>query len=145
MTSSPDDPHGLQRFVDAQEAMYEQALGELRVGRKRSHWIWYVLPQIHGLGMSSMSVRYAIGSLEEARSYLAHPLLGPRLRECVAAMVAHKNLGAVEILGGVDARKFHSCLTLFGRATEGEPLFETALGQFYRGEKDEGTLRVLAA
>jgi uncharacterized protein (DUF1810 family) len=144
MPSSPDDPHNLQRFIDAQEANYDDALAELRAGRKRTHWSWYVLPQIHGLGFSAMSARYAIQSLEEARAYLAHPLLGARLRECVAALCAHEGLSAAAILGEVDARKLRSCLTLFARAAGPGSVFEAALGLYFGGEADGATLGMLA-
>ncbi|HEX4326153.1 MAG TPA: DUF1810 domain-containing protein [Burkholderiales bacterium] len=147
MTTAPDS-YDLNRFVEAQEASYAQALAELRAGRKRAHWIWYVLPQIHGLGMSGMSVRYAITSLAEARAYLAHPLLGARLRECVAAINGHRDGGdgpdAEEILGGIDAQKFRSCLTLFIEAGGEEGLFGEALRRYYGGEADQATLEVLA-
>lgn len=137
------DSFDLERFVSAQASSYAQALAELRAGRKRSHWIWYVLPQMKGLGMSGMSQRYGIASLDEARAYLAHPLLGPRLRECVAAINAHAHEDAETILGGIDAQKFRSCLTLFIRAGGGGP-FDTALRTFYAGREDEATLALLA-
>jgi uncharacterized protein (DUF1810 family) len=147
MVTSPDS-YDLNRFIEAQEASYAQALAELRAGRKRSHWIWYVLPQVHGLGMSGMSVRYAIASLDEARAYLAHPVLGTRLRECVAAISAHCDGGdgpsAEQILGGIDAQKFRSCLTLFIEAGGEDELFGAALRRYYRGEPDQATLAVLA-
>jgi uncharacterized protein (DUF1810 family) len=140
------DPFDLQRFVDAQARDHAQALAELRAGHKRSHWIWYVLPQLRGLGMSGMSQRYGIGSMAEARAYLAHPLLGPRLRECVAALVAHRGRrSAVELLGSIDALKCRSCLTLFDAAAAGaEPLFADALDAFFDGERDPATLARLA-
>jgi uncharacterized protein (DUF1810 family) len=138
---------GLDRFVEAQAHSYGQALSELRAGRKRSHWIWYVLPQIHGLGMSAMSARYAIASLEEARAYLAHPLLGTRLRECVAAINAHRagagGPDAEDILGGIDAQKFRSCLTLFIAAGGEDALFGQALRNYFGGEPDAATLQIL--
>ncbi len=136
------DPFDLQRFVDAQAGDYAQALAELRAGHKRSHWIWYVLPQIAGLGRSALSQRYGIGSLAEARAYLAHPLLGARLRECVAALNTHRGQrSAVQVLGGIDATKCRSCLTLFDAAAGGtEPLFTDALDAFFDGERDPATL-----
>lgn len=139
---STQDPHNLNRFVEAQAQSYAQALRELQAGRKQSHWIWYVLPQIHGLGMSGMSVRYAIASLDEARAYLAHPVLGPRLRECVAAINAQQAKSAVDILGGIDAQKYRSCLTLFIAAGAG-PEFQRALDHYYDGEPDAKTLAIL--
>jgi uncharacterized protein (DUF1810 family) len=144
VTPPPHDPHDLDRFVQAQATSYAQALAELRAGRKRSHWSWFVLPQAEGLGSSAMAARYAIRSLAEAKAYLDHPLLGPRLRECVAAMNAHRGTSARDILGDVDAMKFRSCLTLFARASPGEPLFAEALDRFYSGQPDEATLAILA-
>lgn len=138
------DPHDLARFVEAQEGSYAQALAELRAGKKQSHWSWFVLPQLQGLGSSPLSVRYAIKSLAEARAYLQHPTLGARLRECVAAMNAHEGLSAGDILGGVDAQKFWSCLTLFSHAGGAEPLFTQALDKYFSGEKDAATLALLA-
>jgi uncharacterized protein (DUF1810 family) len=138
------DPHGLQRFVDAQEdaAIYSRALAELRAGRKQSHWIWFVFPQIAGLGMSPMSQAYAIRSLDEARAYLKHPLLGPRLRESTEALLAAAPGASAEtILGGIDAIKVRSSMTLFHRAAPAEQVFADALGRFYAGEADPETLR----
>lgn len=144
MTEAAGD---LARFVEAQAGSYAQALAELRAGRKRSHWIWYVLPQVQGLGMSGMSRRYGIASLEEARAYLAHPLLGPRLAECVQAINAHHVEGrgpsAEEILGGIDAQKFRSCLTLFIAAGGEHAVFGEALRRYYGGEEDQATLAIL--
>jgi uncharacterized protein (DUF1810 family) len=141
-----EDRHGLKRFVDAQEdgAIYARALGELRAGRKQSHWIWFVFPQIAGLGSSPMSQAYAIGSLEEARAYLAHPLLGPRLRECCEALLAaDPSQSAERILGGIDAIKVRSSMTLFNRADPEEPLFTAVLARFYDGDLDPETTRRL--
>lgn len=144
MTKVPNDPYDLDRFVEAQRSIYAQALAELRAGRKRSHWSWYILPQIDGLGSSAMAMRYAIGSLAEARAYLAHPLLGPRLLECVAAINGHSNLSASDILGGVDALKFRSCLTLFLQAAPAEPVLVEALQKYFAGVADDRTLMILA-
>jgi uncharacterized protein (DUF1810 family) len=141
-----EDRHGLQRFLDAQEdaAIYTRALAELRAGRKQSHWIWFVFPQIAGLGSSPMSRAYAIGSLEEARAYLAHPLLGPRLQECCEALLAiDPDLPAERILGGIDALKLRSSMTLFARADLEEPLFPAVLARFYDSEPDPETGRLL--
>jgi uncharacterized protein (DUF1810 family) len=139
------DPFDLQRFIDAQDADYARALGELRAGAKRSHWIWYVLPQLRGLGSSGMSNRYGIASLDEARAYLADPVLGPRLRECVEAMLAIRGRTAEDVLGGIDALKFRSCLTLFREASPpGEALFGAALARYFGGEPDARTLALLA-
>lgn len=128
----------LERFVDAQAAVYRQALAEIRAGQKRTHWMWFVLPQL-GLGTSEMSRRYAIADLAEARAYLAHSLLGARLRECVLAILAH---GTADILGGVDAVKLRSCLTLF-EAAGGAELFAAALDVLYRGQRCENTKALL--
>jgi uncharacterized protein (DUF1810 family) len=137
-----DDPFGLRRFVDAQEegGTYEGALAELREGRKRGHWIWFVFPQIAGLGSSPMSRHYAIGSLEEARAYLAHPFLGPRLHECAAALLAaDPSLTAEQILGPIDALKVRSSMTLFARADPDDDLFQAVLARFYDGAYDRET------
>jgi len=140
-----DDPHRLQRFVAAQDqdGTYERALAELRAGRKASHWIWFVFPQIAGLGRSPMAQEYAIASLAEARAYLDHPLLGSRLRECAAALLPHAGTPAAAILGGIDATKLRSSMTLFARAAPEEPLFGEVLDAFYDGEADPATLRAL--
>lgn len=140
------DPHALHRFVAAQQGVYATALAELRAGRKQSHWIWFVLPQIAGLGHSAMARRYAIGALAEARAYLAHPVLGPRLREAVAALMAHADQGPEAVLGPLDALKARSCLTLFAAAAgPAEPLFTEALALLYAGQRDPATLSRLAA
>lgn len=138
------DPYDLNRFIEAQEANYDAALAELQAGKKRTHWSWYVFPQIRGLGSSAMSVLYAIGSLAEAVAYLQHPVLGPRLRECVASMNSHHGLSASDVLGGIDAQKFQSCLTLFSQAAPSEPGFKEALNRYFGGELDAATLRILA-
>ncbi|HET7793863.1 MAG TPA: DUF1810 domain-containing protein [Rhizobacter sp.] len=137
------DLRDLDRFVEAQAANYDDALAELCAGRKRTHWSWYVLPQLRGLGSSAMAVRYGIASLAEARAYLAHPLLGPRLRACVAAMNAHSGLSAEQILGQIDALKFRSCVTLFAQADATEPLFSQALATYFGGQPDPATLALL--
>ena len=139
------DPFGLQRFVDAQAeaSTYDRALGELRAGRKSSHWMWFVFPQIAGLGQSAMSRSYAIASLAEAEAYLDHPILGPRLLECARALLGHANATAAEILGEVDAAKLRSSMTLFGRAAPEEPLFREVLDRYYDGIGDEATERRL--
>ncbi len=139
------DPFDLERFVTAQNehGTYARALAELRAGRKRSHWMWFVFPQIAGLGWSSMSKRYAIRSLDEARAYLAHPVLGARLRECVAALNALPTDDAEAVLGGIDAMKLRSSLTLFLRAAPGDEAFERALTKFFGGVQDARTLELL--
>lgn len=141
--SAAADPFDLARFVKAQEHDYAQALRELRTGRKQSHWIWYVLPQLRGLGMSEMSHRFGISGLDEARAYLAHPVLGPRLVECVEAISAHRLRAAADILGDLDAMKYQSCLTLFEAAGGAEGVFAEALQWHCSGRRDERTLRAL--
>jgi len=133
---------GLDRFVRAQDGHYDRALAELKAGRKTGHWIWFVLPQLRGLGRSAMAYEYGIAGRAEAEAYLAHPLLGERLRECVRTMLAHRGRSAARILGDIDAMKFRSCLTLFD-AVSTEPLFGQALDAFYGGERDPATLALL--
>lgn len=132
----------LQRFIDAQRGVYRTALAELRAGRKRSHWMWYVFPQLSGLGRSVTARRYALASADEARAYLAHPLLGSRLRECTEAVLAVTGRSAGEIFGYPDDLKFRSSMTLFAQLTS-EPLFGEALRRYYRGEPDPQTLALL--
>ena len=140
-----EDPHDLQRFVDAQEraGTYGQALEELRAGRKTTHWIWFVFPQVAGLGRSETARLFAIDSLEEAKAYLEHPLLGPRLRECCQALLDVGGRSAREILGETDATKLRSSMTLFAHAAPDEPLFRAVLDRYYEGERDEETERRL--
>ena len=136
---SPPDAGGgfdLERFAEAQGRTYDGVLEELRRGHKSGHWIWFIFPQIAGLGHSWMSERYAIASLSEARAYLAHPLLGPRLRECTALILDANGLTAADILGPIDALKLRSCMTLFHRAAPDEPLFQRVLDRFYGGAAD---------
>ncbi|CAN7470188.1 DUF1810 domain-containing protein [Phenylobacterium sp. LjRoot219] len=137
------DPFDLQRFVAAQQRNYAEALAELKAGRKTSHWMWYVFPQIAGLGASAMAQTYAIGSLAEAKAYLAHPVLGPRLRDCVAAVNAVTGRSAHQIFGSPDDVKFRSSLTLFAQAAPGEPLFQQALAAYFAGAPDPRTLEEL--
>jgi uncharacterized protein (DUF1810 family) len=137
------DQYDLQRFVDAQAAVYTQACAELRLGRKRSHWMWFIFPQIRGLGSSPMAVRFAISSLEEAREYLKHPVLGPRLRECIGIVVEVQGRGVDEIFGYPDDLKFHSSLTLFAQATEENQVFVDALAKYFGGEMDQATMERL--
>jgi uncharacterized protein (DUF1810 family) len=140
-----DDPHNLARFLDAQAPVYAQVLDELRAGRKRSHWIWFIFPQVVGLGHSAMSERYAIASLDEARAYLAHPVLGARLRECSELVLAVQDRSIHEIFGSPDDKKFHSCITLFNRAAPVETVFAQCLKKYFEGEVDAQTLRFLDA
>jgi uncharacterized protein (DUF1810 family) len=135
--------HDLDRFIAAQEGAYEGALAELRAGRKTGHWIWFVFPQVAGLGRSEMSRYYAIASLDEARAYLAHPVLGSRLRECAAALLATTGRSAEEVLGSIDAVKVRSSMTLFLRAAPDEPRFREVLDRFYRGRTDDATDAIL--
>ena len=137
------DPHHLQRFVDAQDGVIDTVLAELRRGRKDSHWMWFVFPQLAGLGRSPTAQYYGIASLDEARAYLAHPLLGPRLQQCVEALLPWAGKRSAEdILGPVDAIKLRSSLTLF-EAASNEPRFGQALDAFYSGERDSLTLEQL--
>jgi len=131
----------LERFVVAQDAdgTYASALAELRAGRKAGHWMWFVFPQVAGLGMSATSTRYAISSLEEARAYLAHPVLGPRLVECAGALAGLSGRSADEILGPVDAMKLRSSMTLFARAAPDVALFGEVLDRYFGGVADERT------
>lgn len=135
-----DDIHDLARFLAAQQPVYDQALQELRDGRKRSHWMWFIFPQIEGLGHSAMAERYAISGRAEAEAYLAHPLLGARLRDCTAAMLTHKDRSAHAILGSPDDMKFRSSMTLFDAVSKKGSAFDQALLQFYDGEPDDATL-----
>ncbi|HYM84809.1 MAG TPA: DUF1810 domain-containing protein [Candidatus Dormibacteraeota bacterium] len=135
--------HDLERFVTAQADTYESALRQLREGSKTGHWMWFVFPQVEGLGRSDVSRYFGIRSLGEARAYLAHPLLGPRLRECAAALLAVEGLGAEAILGGIDALKLRSSMTLFHRAAPDEPLFEKVLQRYYAGRPDPMTDEIL--
>jgi uncharacterized protein (DUF1810 family) len=137
------DMADLSRFVAAQAPLYDQALAELRRGRKQSHWMWFVFPQLAGLGRSPTARFYAIASLDEARRYLAHDLLGPRLAECTRAVLGHRNLDAEAIFGAVDAIKFRSSITLFEAAGGSPDLFAAALDAFFRGERDPATLGLL--
>src|SRR5215475_15701901 len=137
------DPHDLKRFVQAQECHYEQALSEIRSGRKWSHWMWYVFPQYDGLGLSSTSKRYAIKSLSEARAYLDHSVLGPRLMECAEVALALEGRSAFEVFGSPDDMKLRSCATLFACVSPAGSVFERLLAKYFRGERDHKTLRLL--
>jgi uncharacterized protein (DUF1810 family) len=138
-----DEPHDLARFVTAQAAVYEDVVAELRAGHKESHWMWFVFPQLRGLGFSPMAHRYGIASLDEARAYLRHPLLGPRLVECTTLMLGHRGRSAREILGSPDDLKLRSSMTLFAEASVDEPSFRAVLDLFYAGQPDERTLSLL--
>jgi len=134
-----DDPYNLKRFVVAQFPIFDQARSELREGRKKSHWMWFVFPQLKGLGTSEAARVYAISGLEEARAYLAHPVLGPRLRECCELLIRLHGLSAHRIFGDPDDMKFRSSLTLFAAAAPDEAVFEQALRKYFRGERDSRT------
>jgi uncharacterized protein (DUF1810 family) len=142
---SGPDPHDLSRFVDAQAGDYERALAEIRGGRKRSHWMWYVFPQIDGLGFSSMSRRYSIKSRDEAGAYLDHPVLGPRLVECAEAALGVEGRSAYEIFGSPDDMKLRSCATLFASVTPADSVFARLLDKFFDGKPDGKTLGLLEA
>ncbi len=134
----------LDRFLAAQDGVYADVVAELRRGFKTGHWMWYVFPQLAGLGRSDVSRYYAITSLDEARGYLAHPLLGPRLRECAAIVAANRARNATEIFGALDGMKLHSCMTLFHRAAPDDAIFRDVLGRFFDGKGDEKTDVLLA-
>ncbi len=137
------DPFDLARFVDAQAGIHGQALEELRAGRKRSHWMWFVFPQFAGLGLSLTSRRYAIRSLDEARAYLRHPVLGARLLECTRAVNAHSGRSAHEIFGSPDVMKLCSSMTLFELVAGARSEFAAALGKYFGGRRDEKTLELV--
>jgi len=137
------DPFDLHRFVDAQAGIYDRALAELRAGDKRSHWMWFVFPQLAGLGFSAMAQRYAISGLDEARTYLAHPALGPRLRACTDAVLAVEGRSAHQIFGSPDDMKFRSSMTLFRAAAPEEARFAEALERYAGGAADDRTLTLL--
>ena len=133
------DPYELHRFVDAQTDTYAQALSELRAGRKTSHWMWFVFPQVAGLGRSATAQRYAVSGLDEARAYLAHPVLGPRLVECAEALTSLPGRDAAAVLGPVDAQKLRSSMTLFAHADPSQPAFRAVLEQYFGGQEDDAT------
>jgi len=141
--ASGSDAYDLERFLLAQAGVYERACAELRAGEKQSHWMWFIFPQIRGLGSSKMATRYAISSLDEARAYLHHPVLGPRLRESARIVTGVKDKTAGEIFGPPDDLKFHSSMTLFARvAQSGEDhVFRNALEQYFGGKEDAGTIQ----
>jgi uncharacterized protein (DUF1810 family) len=141
--TGPGDPYHLGRFLEAQEDDYERALSEIRDGRKRSHWMWYIFPQFDGLAFSSTSKHYAIKSLDEARAYLEHPILGPRLRECAEAVIGVEGRTAHEIFGSPDDLKLRSCATLFACVSPPGSVFDRLLEKYYQGQRDEKTLHLL--
>jgi uncharacterized protein (DUF1810 family) len=138
------EAYDLDRFVVAQATIFDTALAELRAGQKRSHWMWFVFPQLRGLGLSSTAQFYGLSSLAEAKAYLAHPVLGPRLHACTKAILAVEGRSAHQILGSPDDLKFRSCMTLFDTATDdSDNLFRQALDRYCEGAGDERTLRAL--
>jgi uncharacterized protein (DUF1810 family) len=140
-----DDPHNLQRFVAAQAPIYEQVCTELQEGRKRSHWMWFIFPQIEGLGHSELARRFAISDLDEAEAYLKHPILGPRLRECARLVNLVEGRSIDRILGYPDDLKFRSSMTLFAQATPDKQVFNEALWKYFGGEPDQATLARLSS
>jgi uncharacterized protein (DUF1810 family) len=144
-TPADDDRYDLARFTAAQLQVYEQALGELRAGRKRSHWMWFIFPQVEGLGVSPTSQRYAIRGLDEARAYLRHPVLGPRLSECAEALLAFPGVSASQIFPPPDDLKLRSSMTLFELAAPAGSgsVFARVLEQFFRGQRDAKTIALL--
>lgn len=142
-TTSNHDPFNLARFVNAQNPVYATVLAELRKGQKRTHWMWYIFPQIAGLGHSPTAKHYAIQSAAEARHYLAHPILGPRLVECATTLLAHKGQSAWAIFGSPDDMKLKSCMTLFAAVTTTETIFAQVLDRYFSGERDQQTLTFL--
>jgi uncharacterized protein (DUF1810 family) len=142
-TGSTNDPFELNRFVRAQDADYERALSELKAGQKRTHWMWYIFPQIDGLAFSSMSRQYSIKSVEEAKAYLSHPVLGPRLMECAEAVVDLETRSIGEILGSPDDLKLKSCATLFASVSPSGSVFDRILDKYYHGVRDNKTLALL--
>jgi uncharacterized protein (DUF1810 family) len=134
----------LDRFLDAQENVYHEVLRELQDGAKVTHWMWFVFPQITGLGFSSTSQYYAIKNAEEARNYLAHPILGPRIVECTETLITHEGLSALDIFGGIDEMKFRSSMTLFAQVGGPKSVYQQALDKYFEGEPDHRTLDILA-
>jgi uncharacterized protein (DUF1810 family) len=139
VVASAGDPYDLERFVSAQRSAYASAVAELRGRHKTGHWMWFVFPQVAGLGQSAMSQRYAIASLDEARAYLAHPVLGARLAECARILAALPGQDAEAIFGGIDAVKLRSSMTLFARASEDDSVYHAVLDQYFGGETDSHT------
>lgn len=138
-----DVANSLNRFLRAQGYIYDGILKEIKSGKKKSHWMWFIFPQLRGLGQSSMSVFYGIKDLEEAKAYLEHPILGQRLIECMEVLLCHKDKSAQEIFGGIDEKKLCSCITLFSLADKENEIFKSVLEQFFGGAQDEETKRIL--
>lgn len=133
-----------EHFIQAQHPCYARVLAELRAGEKQTHWMWFIFPQLQGLGQSEMAYRFGLADLDAARAYLAHPVLGPRLIECASIVLQHRGVEPESIFGTVDAMKLRSCMTLFDRAAPTEAMFKQVLEQFYEGKPDAWTLRLLA-
>jgi uncharacterized protein (DUF1810 family) len=142
-TAPNPDPFNLTRFLEAQAPIHAQALSEIRAGRKTSHWMWFIFPQFRGLGFSATSAHFAISSVDEARAYLAHPVLGPRLLECASALLALPATSAYQVFGSPDDMKLRSCATLFAHASPPESVFEALLAKYFRAEPDQKTLDLL--
>jgi uncharacterized protein (DUF1810 family) len=140
-----EDPFDLQRFVEAQNPVFDGVIDELRAGRKRSHWMWFVFPQLRGLGSTAMAEKYGIGSRDEAAAYLAHEVLGPRLRRCAQLVTQSGALTAAALMGSVDALKLSSSMTLFAEVTDDDRDFTAVLDKYYAGQRDGRTLRMLAS
>lgn len=143
MNTQSDDPYDLQRFVDAQEPVYNRVCAELEAGQKRTHWMWFIFPQLAGLGRSAISMKYAISGADEARAYLAHPILGERLRHCTRLVNKHEGRTAEQIFGPVDAMKFRSSMSLFAEVAGEGGEFEVALQKYFGGSYDEATPRLI--
>jgi len=143
VSGDPKDPYDLERFVEAQSRVYDMVRAELRQGAKRSHWMWFIFPQIRGLGSSPTAVHFAIASREEAAAYLKHPVLGPRLVECTRLVLGAKGRTSGQIFGEIDSMKFRSSMTLFAAVTLKETVFQEALEKYFDGEADELTLERL--
>ena len=139
-----DDPHDLGRFLQAQAGSYDEALAQIRGGRKRTHWMWYIFPQFDGLGFSPTSRKYSIKSVAEAKAYLTHPVLGPRLVACAEAALGVEGRSAPEVFGSPDDMKLKSCATLFASVSPAGSVFERLLDKYFQGERDGKTLRLLA-
>ena len=137
------DINSLDRFLEAQESMYETALKEIKNGKKKTHWMWYIFPQLRGLGKSNMAYAYGINGIEEARKYLAHPLLSSRLIEITESLLPHKNKDVYDIVGDIDDIKLHSCMTLFASISEQGSVFHQVLDCFYDGKLDLCTLKLI--
>lgn len=143
MPSASSDPYDLQRFVTAQDPVFDRVCDELRAGAKRSHWMWFIFPQIAGLGHSAMAQKYAIASRDEAVAYLRHPVLGPRLKECTELVLAVQDRSSHAILGSPDDAKFCSSMTLFAEVAEANAVFRDAIARYYAGRVDQKTLDIL--